>query len=260
MKQTIGFIIVTYHPITEELKALLRVLKDHPIIIVDNAGTLTPSDVGRSTLISQSKNIGFGAAANIGIHHASGLGTDWFVILNQDLRISMDALSALVKQLTKVPAGIVGPITGSLDPKRWTTTLHSLQTDYVSGSCMAIHKNIIGKIGYFYEPYFLYYEDADLCVRATRAGFPISTHPSQGFSHTESVTLGKGTFLHQYYLARNHLLFVKRLAPRNVKLYEMFRAVKTLTEHVVRSEHGAIIGIKDFFMGRFGKIRGRQAQ
>ena len=73
--------------------------------------------------------------------------------------------------------------------------------------------------------------------------------------HKESKSLGQGSYLHQYYLARNHLLFVERIAPIRVKMYEVIRFPKTITEHLTRHEHGAIAGIADYFIRRFGKTR-----
>ena len=95
---------------------------------------------------------------------------------------------------------------------------------------MAIHKRVIEKIGYFYEPYFMYYEDADLCVRAKNAGFPLKKLNGAGIEHSDRPVWGKGSRIHEYYLARNHLWFVWRLAPWNVKLYELIRLPKTLLE------------------------------
>ncbi len=257
MRNTVAFIIIAYHPKMEELKSLFRLLNDHPTIIVDNGGTLILDDVGKATLLSQTKNLGYGAAANIGIHHASGLGAKWFVILNQDIHLTKASLLFLLSQLRKLPPCIAGPFGAGLDMSRWTTILPSDRTDYLTGSCLAIHQKVVGKIGYFYEPYFLYYEDSDYCVRATRAGFPLTRMELPDVSHEESASLGSGSRLHQYYLARNHFLFVRRLAPTSVKFYEFFRLAKTITEHVRRREHGALLGLRDFVLRRSGAIEGR---
>jgi len=257
MKQTVAFIIVSYHPKMEGFAKLLLALKEHPTIIVDNGGTLTFDDVGRSTLISQTKNLGYGAAANIGVHHASGLGAKWFVILNQDIYLTKASVSGFIKTLTKLPPCVAGPFAGGLDVRRWTTILPSDAADYITGSCLAIHEKVVNKIGYFYEPYFLYYEDADYCVRAGKAGLPITNVLFEDAIHEESASLGKGSASHQYYLSRNHLLFVRRLAPARVKLYEFFRMGKTISEHITRHEKGALQGVRDFLLGRFGPMEKR---
>lgn len=253
----VAFIIIAYKPKMEAFKRLLLRLKDHTVIIVDNGSTLTLDDVGRATLLSQMRNVGYAAAANIGIHHASGLGVKWFVILNQDISFTKLSIRNLLKACRTLSPCIAGPFGAGLDASRWTTMLPSERVDYLTGSCLAIHERVVSKIGYFYEPYFLYYEDADYCIRAKLAGFPLTKIAVDEAEHEESASLGRGSRLHQYYLARNHLLFVKRLAPTPVKFYEFFRIPKTISEHIRRREKGALAGIRDYALHRFGAYAGR---
>lgn len=253
----IAFIIIAYHPKAEEFIALLKSLPAEQTIVVDNGQTLHPDDVGKATLLSPSNNIGYGAAANIGIRHAIAHAAEWFVILNQDLDVSRVAVRELTDQLMKLSPCIAGPVGGGLDPKRWTTMLPSGRADYVSGSCMAIHRKVVEKIGYFYESYFLYYEEVDYCVCASRAGFPILQLHVPEIVHEDTKTLGRGSMLHQYYLARNHMLFVQRQAPSDVKLHEVLRFPKTISEHIKYHEKGALIGIRDYLIRRFGPYGGR---
>lgn len=256
MNKSIAFIIIAYHPKMREFNKLLINLSGYPVIIVDNGGSLTLDDVGKATLLAQTRNIGYGAAANIGIHNAAGFGAKWFVILNQDMVLTRPAVMSLTRQLRKLPPCIAGTFGAGLDESRWTTILPSEHVDYLTGSCLAIHEKIVGKVGYFFEPYFLYYEDADYCVRARNAGYPLIRIELTDVAHEESASLGRGSRLHQYYLARNHLLFVRRLAPPPVKLYEFFRFGKTLFEHVQKHERGALLGVRDFLLGRFGMVQG----
>ncbi len=259
MRNTVAFIIIAYKPNMEAFGQLIDLLKGFRIIIVDNGRTLTIDDVGRATLLSQFKNIGYGAAANIGIHHASGLRAKWFVILNQDILFTRASMLNLVKSLKNLSPCVAGPFGAGLDTSRWTTMLPSDRVDYLTGSCLAIHEKVVSKIGYFYEPYFLYYEDADYCIRAKGAGFPLVKIALEEAIHEESASLGRGSRLHQYYLARNHMLFVRRLAPPSVKLYEFFRGAKTISEHIVRHEKGTLLGIRDHLLGRYGACEGRRA-
>lgn len=259
MKGTVAFIIIAYHPKMEAFGRLLALLREYPVIVVDNGGTLVTDDVKRATLLSQTKNLGYGAAANIGIHHASGMGVKWFVVLNQDISFTKASLQTFLKAMRNLSPCIAGPFGAGLDNSRWTTLLPSERVDYLTGSCLAIHERVVSKIGYFYEPYFLYYEDADYCVRAKAAGFPLIKIVLDEATHEESVSLGRGSRLHQYYLARNHLLFVSRLAPTAVKFYEFFRTIKTISEHIIHHEKGALLGLRDFAFRRFGAYPGRGA-
>ncbi len=257
MRTVVAFIIVSYHPQMDRFRRLLTLLRAYPVIVVDNGGTLTFDDVRKATLLSQTSNLGYGAASNIGIRHAAGLGAKWFVILNQDIEFTKQSVLLFVKQLKKLSPCIAGPFAAALDDSRWTTILPSEKVGYITGSCLAIHERVVRKIGYFYEPYFLYYEDADYCVRARRANIPLVRVPQDEVGHAETASLGKGSEAHQYYLARNHLLFVARQAPTAVKLYELLRLPLTVGEHVTRNERGALSGIRDFIVRRFGKYPGR---
>ncbi len=40
-----------------------------------------------------------------------------------------------------------------------------------------IRKEVFEKIGYFDERFFMYFEDADFCLRATQAGFSVRVNP-----------------------------------------------------------------------------------
>lgn len=244
MKQKISFIIVAYKPDKKILDALISALSDWDVRVVDNT----------------KYNRGYGGGANVGFGEALQKRTNWIVLVNQDVRITKEGVISFVDALVEAPAGIAGSVIGSLDPKRWTTILGGLPQGelYVSGSWFAIHRDILEKIGDFYEPYFLYYEEVDLCMRAKLAGYEIQWIPIKGMQHEESVGLGRGSFLHQYYLARNHLLFVERQAPADVKLHEFFRFPKTLFEHISRREWGALLGIFHYSIQRFGPLKEAQ--
>ncbi len=275
-KHAVAFIIIAYHPEPQGFARLLKRLPPKDVIIIDNGQTLAAKDAGRATVLSQTKNVGYATAANVGLRHAIAHGYEWYVILNQDVLMTRTGGEDLIHAIVSQEPCIAGPFLGRLDPKRWTTILTSTPgvderslkkvskmpvstpgVEYVSGSCMAIHRNVVEKIGYMYEPYFLYYEEADYCVRAARAGFPIRRIDVPGLSHEESVSLGRGSVAHQYYLARNHLLFVSRLAPFAVQSYECIRFPKTLSEHMIRKEWGALLGIRDLLFRRFGPYGGQ---
>ena len=174
------------------------------------------------------KNIGYAAAANEGVRRAFKNGITWVVICNQDIVLTRKDKNILIRTLQNLLPGIAGPEAGSFDPRRWSTIVPPRGSiDYISGSCMAIHKNVYLTIGGFYEPYFMYYEDADYCVRAKKAGFPLSQINLPGFEHPRACS----SRIKKYYLFRNHLLFVLREAPWRVKLHEFLRLPKTIYDY-----------------------------
>lgn len=254
---SIQLVIVTYQPKQDVLVKLLTQLGDMSFIIIDNTKeTFLNLDLKlqkNQKIVRNNKNVGYSEGVSIGMQYALEQKAEWMVIINQDLHITKKAVHELEETLLHCVPGITGPFAGILDPRRWTTILPSESVGYISGSCMAIHKTVFEKIGFFYEPYFMYYEDADFCVRAKNAGLPLIHVPIAGISHNETTSLGRGSFLHQYYLARNHLLFVERNAPFFVKLHELLRLPKTIWEHVYRREWGALTGIRDYVLRRFGQ-------
>lgn len=240
MNEKIIFVIVTYKPNKKALEELGKELGDWPVVVVDNT----------------KNNRGYSGGANSGIRSALAEGAQWVVVLNQDVTITKQGITQFVKTLEKLSPGVYGPDAGTLDSTRWSTILpYKSSVDYISGSCMAIHQKVLEKIGGFYELYFMYYEDADLCMRAKKAGFAIQKIPMKGFVHKEKPVFEKGSFYQEYYLARNHLLFVERNAPTFVKVHEFLWMPLTLYEHYKNGNVGALTGIKDFALRKFYDYR-----
>ncbi|MCL4360089.1 hypothetical protein M1555_02440 [Patescibacteria group bacterium] len=244
MKQDVCFVIVTYKPELKTLRLLKQCLSGYPVTIEEN---------------SDKRNRGYGGAANAAIPGCLAGGASWVVVLNQDLTVTEKAVRHLVSGLGSVAPGIAGPFGGTFDRLRWTAKLGNGENnpDYISGSCMALHRDVIRDIGLLYEPYFMYYEDADYSVRARLRGYPLTRIPGTGIRHQDAGTFSPGSFYHEYYLARNHLLFVERLAPTGVKLHEFLRMPRTLAEAYWGGNIGKLNGIKDFAVRKFGPYGGR---
>ena len=85
---------------------------------------------------------------------------------------------------------------------------------------MIFNKSVIDKIGYLDESYFLYYEDADWCERAKKAGINLYYDPSIVIWHKNAQsTGGAGSKLHQKYQEKNRLKFGLKYAPWKTKLH-----------------------------------------
>jgi GT2 family glycosyltransferase len=254
---SVQFIIVAYHPEKAVFRELLLHLSPNPVIVVDNGG-VDVSSITNVEVVHPGQNLGYGGGANLGMQKAFDAGAQWVVILNQDLEVSVRAVNNFVMALEKLSPGLAGPIVGGLDEVRWSTVLGSkkkFKDQYISGTWMAIHKEVVAKVGQFHEPYFMYYEDADLSVRAKKAGYLIQRIAVSGLKHGESTSLGRGSAATEYYLARNHMLFVERLAPWMVKLHEWVRLPKTIAEYKQNGNTGALHGLRDYCFRRFGPYK-----
>ena len=251
MNSKVYFVFIIYNLEVKKL-TLIESLSSN-IILIDNGDLGDSYKKNGIKVINKGLNLGFGRGANVGIKLALERGAEWIAVMNQDLVITKNTLDKFITKIINKKAGIVGPFGGELDENRWTTILPSMKIDYISGACMAIHRDVIDKVGYFYDPYFMYYEDADYCMRAQRAGFPLIPIEVPGISHADCPTLGRGSYLHQYYLARNHLLFVERQAPLAIKLYEYLRLPMSVFETTRNEKKGTRDGINDYFLRRFGE-------
>ncbi len=59
------------------------------------------------------------------------------------------------------------------------------ETDYITGCVMTIDRHVCDTIGFFDGQFFLYYEDADLSVRAQKAGLSLGIITAAKALHTE---------------------------------------------------------------------------
>jgi len=186
------------------------------VIAVDNASRDgTPERLRAAhpsvNLVMQDRNTGFAAACNRGLREVA---PDVLVaFLNPDVAVGPGFFRALLKVTWDDTLGGIGPqirsADGSLEqsarafPTAATgvfgrTTLLSrvfpgakatqrqllaqpergrVAVDWVSGACLITSRQVIDAVGPFDEGYWMYWEDADWCRRATDLGFRIEYHP-----------------------------------------------------------------------------------
>lgn len=243
----------------ECLKSLYR--SDYPgleIVVVDNDskdGSLETLKnlFQKSPIIKNSTNLGFAAGNNIGIRFALEKFADYVFLLNNDATVETDTLSKLVDQAEKNPtAGIISPLilkekNGSVwfgggeilwkkmqaGHKTYRGQKDPFATEYVSGCAMLISKAVFKKIGLFDEAYFLYYEDADFCYRAKKAGFSANVLPAALAYHQEASNAGNAR--KTYWLVLSALIFFKKNTPGSLRPYLAFylllRKIKNFFSH-----------------------------
>lgn len=252
------------------------------IIVVDNASTdesvrMVETQFRKVKIIRNVKNLGFAGGNNVGIRYALKNNADYIFLLNPDATIETNTISNLLETMEKGgQSGIVGPkicspdgkiwsCGGKVDIKRFTAGLigfgekdraqynNKKEADFISGTAMFIAREVFEKIGFLTEDYFLYYEDVDFCMRAKKSGFKLYFSPHSVVYHDWSFVVGRKSPQKDYFMARNHLLFLERHAPFFVKFRELLRLPKTICEHCRKGEKFALLGIKDYFLRRFGE-------
>ncbi|MBI1803898.1 MAG: glycosyltransferase family 2 protein [Ignavibacteriae bacterium] len=240
-------VIVTYNSagcICDCLQSLLSQdsnVSSLEIVIVDNASEdVTLENIRRQfphvRLVENGKNLGFAAAVNQGAALASGT---TLLLLNPDTIVQKDFFSTLHSFIDRTPeAAIVGcnmlDGRGAHQPSCWkrpnvwralleaalpyTVSVHLVtdnpdrvrQVEMVSGGCMAVRKEVFEALGRFDEQFFLYYEDADFCLRAKRAGCEIFFLPDARVVH---YVRGSSSDSHAdffEYMYRSKLLFFRK--------------------------------------------------
>ena len=240
-------------------------------------------------IIRSEKNLGFAGGQNLGIKHALENGADYVVVLNNDVILDKNLISELLKTFQEEKdCGIVSPkiyfskghefhkdryleselgkviwyAGGKMD---WGNILASHrgvdevdkglyekveQTDFASGCCEMIKRDVLEKVGLFDERYFLYYEDNDLSQRAKKMGFKVFYQPKGILWHLNAgSTGGSGSSLHDYYITRNRLLFgfgYSSLRTKIALIKESFRIMLTGRSWQKK-------GVLDFYLRRFRK-------
>jgi N-acetylglucosaminyl-diphospho-decaprenol L-rhamnosyltransferase len=203
-------VVVTWQS-ASMLEALVATMNRHlrsapELVVVDNLSRDDPERAvreyrGRVRFMPLERNVGFGAACNIGVENASG---SCVVMLNPDTELvdaSLDELAAFALERQALagprllnPDGSVQPsasgtpvglwpwigaiIPGRLQPPpmhRWTEPWRARRTvrvAWLTGACVAAPRDALLALGPFDPAIHMYSEDMDLGLRAARAGIP----------------------------------------------------------------------------------------
>lgn len=181
-------------------------------------------------VIKNKKNLGFAGGMNVGTREALKDKAQAVLLLNQDTQVEKNFLPPLLENSADIVAPVIkfrrqgkwvydygGKVDWGLGKtkhiEKWqmtkTPTGDKWQIDYVSGCAMLIRRPVLEKIGLLDERYFLYFEDADFCLRARRAGFKIAVEPKSVVIH--HLKEGKKKPLRQrWQIVKSNLIFINR--------------------------------------------------
>ncbi|MBN1597131.1 MAG: glycosyltransferase [Bacteroidales bacterium] len=232
MKAVISILVwdsFTYiNNLLENLNEINPSKRDYKVIVLDQGS----SERVRSLynyyeidLIQLNRNIGFAAGHNkVYAYAKSKYSFKYFIILNSDSIFTekkwLDTLTEPIKNGDYDITGTIGlKITKSTDGR----LADDNKFDFLSGSLLAIKKEVIEEIGLFDEVYTpAYFEDADFILRAKLNKYRIG-HIEVGYRHAyiknESSTSDekKGILFNKYgdFWKRNQRIFCKRWLWRN---------------------------------------------
>ena len=238
--------------------------------------------------IETNENLGYAGGNNVGMKYAYKEGFDYMILLNNDVILPKDILIKLVNVAEKdkeigllVPkmyfaegyefhkerykkedlGKVIWYAGGFIDWRNVYSTHRGVdevdhgqynkeeEIEAANGACLLIRKEVVKDVGYLRDKYFMYWEDADFCLRAKKSGWKIIYTPETVLWHKVSASSGIGSNLNDYFLTRNRLDFGLRYAPLRAKT----ALIKESVRFLFNGRPWQKIGVKDFYLGRWGK-------
>lgn len=241
-------------------------------------------------VVRSESNLGFTGGNNLGITYAlEKYHSDYFLLLNNDTYVDPGFMQTMYRYSLKHPEyGLICPKIyfaagyeyhqasyrpsergrviwyggGSID---WPNLLcfhravdevdegqvdDLMTSDFATGCCILIKREVLEKSGLFDERYFLYLEDVDLSLRAIEHGYQIGFCAEAVIWHKNAGSSGgAGSGLHQYYQTRNRLLFGFMHGTNRQRLTTLSYLVRLLRS----SQSAERIAATDLVLGRLGK-------
>lgn len=230
------------------------------IVIVDNKSTdnseaILKEKFPHHTFFQTGANLGYAGGNNIGMKYAKDQGADYICVLNNDVITNPDFLQKLLDYLEANPkVGVVGPRVCEYDEPHIVQSTGAMidfhtgrvniinngvnedqlkgkiiPCDYVGGACLLFNSNILEKVGYFPEDYFLFYEETEWCLEIKKKGFEVICYCDAKVVHKGSASINQISGLSEYFMYRNVVIFMKRNAKLNQRLvfysYSMLYAI-----------------------------------
>ena len=288
-------IIVNWNGESDTLECLESLKNnDYPnyeVVIIDN-GSKEKFQVSdpKIKVIYNKKNLGFSGGSNVGIKYALENKADYILLLNNDTVVSNNFLSKMVKVAeSDNNYGIIGPKIYFPDSKKiwfaggkinWLYNKGTMrgfneidhnqydkpeiqETDYITGCCALVKREVVEKIGLMPEEYFLYYEDTDWSLSAQKHGYKCVFAPEAVIYHKGSKSTVAESSSYIYYHIRNGLILAKKYAPWYIKPFVyldiIWRIKKQLIKYIFFPKKRIwakyiLLGIKDFYFNKKGKI------
>jgi GT2 family glycosyltransferase len=191
------------------------------VMVVDNASTdgtvaaIRARYGERVEVVVNAANLGYAGGNNAGIRRALDDGARFLLLLNNDTTVAPDFIDELLGAMHDPAIGIAAPKIYFAEPSDriwyaggeiflWRGIARhtgirqtdrgqhdsARDVDYASGCALLARREVFERVGLLDESYRAYFEDADLCVRAARAGFRVRYVPAAKVWHRISASTG----------------------------------------------------------------------
>lgn len=243
---TINASIVIYNTPVKELETVVHTLREcgsiERIFLIDNSERRNEryGEIVGAEWIWNNRNIGYGAAHNIGIRESIKTGVDYHLVINSDVIFSAAVIDELSEYMELHPVaaqimpGILSPdgnnqhlakllptpydlIARRFLPKSMTRKrtalfeLHELSCNraynipYLSGCFMLLRCSALKQVGLFDEKFFMYPEDMDLTRRL--------------HEHYETIYYPQVTIIHNHHRGSYHNVKLLAIHIANIVRY-----------------------------------------
>jgi GT2 family glycosyltransferase len=261
---SVGVVITTYKRGLEYLPALLRSLQEQTYedkritVVVDGGDPDVLSYLEREwadvEVVSTPEPIGYAGVAALGVKSSQGR---YIAMLNDDVELEPDWLEILVGKLERdsdlgfvtgktllyherelinetkqdlytcgrfIPCGLLEPDEGQWDQR--------LAATIVSASTAVYRRDAVETAGGFDVDYFMYCEDADLCLRMVLVGYRGLYLPEARAYHAWAATTGRGGPDARFYSLRNSMTTLLKDMPLSLLLTSLPKIVLYQSHHL----------------------------
>ena len=265
-QEKLTVIIVAFHS-NAIIESLINQLDQSiKILIIENSNDLKlksklEEQYSNVEVIIPDKNIGVGAAINIGLKNTK---TKYSLQISADVLIDKNMIQSLLETADKIENfSIIAPRDHSyhygnemyINPLE-KNKLH--QMNLVAGFAMLINMQNLSKIGLFDEKIFLYFEEFDFCLRCNKAKLPIYLSDEAKINHKGNSSVNK-KYNHQIEINRNwHYCWSKfyYFKKHYGYLYGLKKTLPNLVRSIKRCVYYLITGNKKNFLIQKAEISG----
>lgn len=251
MKSKVSIVVLNWNG-KNHLKKCLRSIQSVSyspleVIVVDNASNdgsvgMVKKEFPRTIVIVNKKNMGYSGGNNLGIKKSTGR---YVFILNNDTEVTKDFLEPLISRMEKdsrigciQPKLVYGSDHDMLNAVGSFLTSSGFLYHYgyrknasflqyntsmpiysAKGAAMLLRREVLNKVGYFDEDFFIFFEETDLCHRLWLAGYTIMYEPKSIIYHFEAVDTSSQmkNFTRTFLSFRNRICsYIKNLETKNV--------------------------------------------
>jgi len=281
--------------ISRSLPKILNMNGSFDVLVVDNNSSddtreFIQSNYSKVKVINSGDNLGYAGGNNVGFKYAIQQGYKNVFVVGPDVYVEKNCFVELLSSIGSKPkVATASPKIYYSKPKRtiwyagswmdWSSGAAMIRgyreidrgeydrseaTDGIIGAAMLLKVNVLNKVGFLDERFFMYCEETDLSLRIQEAGFVNMYVPRALAIHNVSAsTGGEGNAFQIYYYTRNTLLLVEKhnkIMIEKVRNHlsetaqtEIFEGLKHFSWARVRVGFARLRGIRDYKLRNFGR-------